>query len=766
MDKIIKYKTPLLVLGFSLFLFFIPDQVYGFVLDLAKKQVTALSTNFGLTAGVFFITGMFFLIGYFYLLITTSLLQGIIMATPTALTVTGGGVAEIVRAGWSLSAGIVNLILIIAFIVIAFAVILGSEKIQLKKALPNLIMVALLVNFTLLFVGIGIDISNFLFNTIANQFMTGGAGGNIFRNALMPLIDFGNAQLTAISLYLIGMTTKMLVPYVSTAVQYAFSIGTPFILSSVFQFIFYGIIMWALSGVFFLFYIIFLARIFIIQILAMLAPLAFFCLIFDNTKKHWDKWLKTLIEWLFVGVIFIFLMYFALALAPLVQALGAQFELPSMLRWFTGDIISHIVLLIYFLVVVGVAKGFVPAAANTLISQAQGLVKTATPWAGAIATGAAKSMRESELKRKENIKDRKTIEKPNFITRVGTRAMEAQSWAVKRGHNIVGTSIGQESKKDIESRVKGFKDKHGDDYEDFVENFRLTGLQNETSKIAALQYLSEGGADAFAKFDDAETLGNFIKLASERGDLKTVKNAVKHIPGHSDILGQKKALEEARAKAKEKFPTLTGTELEFKIKSDKKVIQAQKNLDIAEKIAGKIETAMMPEIKKIDPNISRFEKELESAKEKLNNTTGEARNKILKEIKKKEEEIQTAKTAAIHKISAQSLKSADIEKLSSDTLKNEGFLKAVVENRNMNFIQSILDRNDAPEVIKNLTNIITDEKVMGIKKLKETNSTLYNQIKNTSAGQGMLGDVHEKITASEKGSPRKKIILPGDPEYK
>jgi len=251
MDKIIKYKTLLLVLGFSLFLLFIPDQAHGWVLDLAKKQIGALTGIFGITISSLILAFLFYFIAYLYLYIVTFLLQGIIITTPSALIVTGDGrVAEIVRAGWNLSAGIVNLILIIAFIVIAFAVILGSEKIQLKKALPRLIMVALLVNFTLLFVGMGIDISNFLFNTIAERFMDEGVGSNIFLSSIAPLLAWGSDQARIFFAFVISKVFAMNIPYASSILQTGFTAATTVVYPLIFQLIFHGVIMWALAGIF------------------------------------------------------------------------------------------------------------------------------------------------------------------------------------------------------------------------------------------------------------------------------------------------------------------------------------------------------------------------------------------------------------------------------------------------------------------------------------------------------------------------------------
>ncbi len=748
---------------FTAVFFLIPQQAHGFVLDLAQTQLAALSERTGPVAAVFFSAFLFFSLGYIVLYLAASLLQGIIAITPVVLSVTAGGASDFVRIGWSFTAGIVNLIMIIAFIVIAFAVILGSEKIQLKKALPKLIMVALFVNFTLLFVGVGIDASNFLFNTVANQFLaetTG--GGNVFFNSLTPLFDLSKGQILATTLYLTGSAMGLLLPYVNVLMQVAWVVGIPWLFSSVVQFIVYGAIMWGLASLFLLYFFIFVIRIFIIQVLAVLAPLAFFCLIFDETKKYWDQWLSHLVQWLFVGVIFIFLMYFGLAMAPIVMTMADPFAnlffpgaTPDDLNWFVRELMSilgYIILLSYFMVILFIGKKFVPAAADIAISQAKEIKKSATPWVGAIGKGAGARMRNKELERSKKIKERESTGRGGL----GTTAMKTQSWMIRRAHNITGTSVEQERKKDIESKVEVMKKVHGDDYEDAISAFKI-GIKADTDKMALLQYLSGGGAKALTKLDNKQ-IGSLIELAGKRDDSKSVKNAIKHIPDRGDVLAYENKLKELEETVKD--PNISPDELNNTLKEIKK---AKNDLDAAIKI----QSAMISDIKKASPKVKELENELVEAQEELKTAISNNEELAISTAKKKIEKLQTSiKTAsgeAINKISVQSLKPQEIENLSDGTLENKGFLKALVENKNMTIMKAIEERNDGPKVIKDITEIIKkneittkDGKIIkGIAALKETNSTLYNQIRKSAAGQAVFSDIHDEIQAEENSSKSK-----------
>lgn len=695
MNKILKYKTALLTLVFSLFFVLIPDQAHGFVFDLAQTQLAALSERTGPFAAFFIYTFLFFIIGYLALLIATSLLQGIITITPTALTVTGGDAAEFVRAGWNLSAGIVNLLLIIAFIVIAFAVILGSEKIQFKKALPMLIVVALLVNFTLLFVGIGIDVSNFLFNTVATQFMVAdGENGNIFFNALKPLFDFSLEQAGAVMYYIGISTVALLVPYANVLVQVGWAVGALLSLSSVLQFIFYGAIMWSLSAIFLVYFVVFLARIFIIQILAIFAPLAFFCLIFDNTKKWWSKWLNALVEWLFVGVIFIFLMYIALALAPMVWSLAAPFQdmFPDMLNWFTGDIVSYLVLLIYFVVVIGIAKSFVPAAANAIISQASGVAKAATPWAGALKKGGARYYRNKVKRSEERMKQEPP--KNTRFDRIARRGSKFQSWAVRGAHNLGGTDLDREIEKNEEEKVSNLEKQWGTSYEAFAKWQSMPGIKTDTDKAAELKFLSKGGEKAL-KLMPKKKLNEYIGTASKRGDSKTVTGVITHMPNLAD----------------------TNSE------------EAQNDPEIM-KTAEAINKVMKEDIDKA------IEK-MRSKGIKLKNSAGE----VVDIGQLNEQEPARAKMAAINDIAAQKLKTEDVKNLSDKTLENTDFIEAIIRNKTLSLIQAMGEEKGG-ETIKRIDDVM---KEMGTEEMKRINPTLLNQIKKTPGGQAMFSGFYEEI---------------------
>src|SRR3989344_4457376 len=67
--------------------------------------------------------------------------------------------APIVKIGWTLTRDLANMLFILILLIIAFATVLRMESYGMKRLLPKLIIVAILINFSLVFAGFVIDFS-------------------------------------------------------------------------------------------------------------------------------------------------------------------------------------------------------------------------------------------------------------------------------------------------------------------------------------------------------------------------------------------------------------------------------------------------------------------------------------------------------------------------------------------------------------------------------------------------------------------------------
>ena len=217
----------------------------------------------------------------------------------------------LVTTGWQFTRGIANIMFILIFSFIALSSILRLETFSAKKALPRLIIIALLLNFSLLFVGIVVDIGNIIQNTLSNAF-----GGGFVKQAIQPLV----ASAASIFLWLAAIPTSYLlaslIPYVNVAALVA--IGT-IVLSQltaghITNTIFLIIMNFLVGTIFLLYFVLFLFRIAIIWILAIFAPLAFMAFILPATEKYFKAWFRYLLSWTLIGIVAFFLMGLGLKL--------------------------------------------------------------------------------------------------------------------------------------------------------------------------------------------------------------------------------------------------------------------------------------------------------------------------------------------------------------------------------------------------------------------------------------------------------------------
>ncbi len=83
-----------------------------------------------------------------------------------------------VVVGWFMVRDLANMFFIVALLVIAFSTMLGFENYAWKKSLVQLIMAAILINFSRLILGLFIDVSHVITLTFLNA-VEGAAGGNL-----------------------------------------------------------------------------------------------------------------------------------------------------------------------------------------------------------------------------------------------------------------------------------------------------------------------------------------------------------------------------------------------------------------------------------------------------------------------------------------------------------------------------------------------------------------------------------------------------------
>lgn len=263
-----------------------------------------------------------------YLLsVSQALLETVVAHTTIWLDVLN---APYVQIGWHFIASIVNSAFIVVFLLVAFSIMFQWGNIQPKKILLRLVLVAVLINFTLLFVQAGIDIVNIAYST----FLFGPEGGTSvtgIKDVLDPVFEaMSTAYYTLLTIVILSIGAigggeaisagSSFLPIaggvgagISIAGIVGAVLGTVAFLPELVLMLIVGIAAIITAIVLVLLSILLLLRVFIISLLAIISPFAFAALIFPQTRQYFDIWGRWLIRWLFVGLIILFTLSIALA---------------------------------------------------------------------------------------------------------------------------------------------------------------------------------------------------------------------------------------------------------------------------------------------------------------------------------------------------------------------------------------------------------------------------------------------------------------------
>ncbi|MCP6726917.1 MAG: type IV secretion system protein [Patescibacteria group bacterium] len=279
----------------------------------------------------------------------------------------------LVTMGWEFTRGIVNIMFILIFSFIALSSILRLETFSAKKALPRLIIIALLVNFSLLFVGIIVDIGTILQNTLSNAF-----GGNFVNQAIEPL----KASLSSVAVWLaaipLGYLALSSIPYVNVISLIGigiFALNDILSMGHIANILTLIVVNFLVGTIFLMYFVLFLFRVVIIWILAISAPLAFMAFILPATEKYFKSWFKYLLSWSLIGVVAFFLIGLGL---KLFSTFASETPFIAITTGSPPLAFSYIFLIVYMAVAFFVSKKFVPQGANIIMQQGGALIGQAT----------------------------------------------------------------------------------------------------------------------------------------------------------------------------------------------------------------------------------------------------------------------------------------------------------------------------------------------------------------------------------------------------
>ena len=529
-----KFKFKNLVLVILLVFLLIPKPASAFIvgdvisfLDHLTESIEDITQPM-MKVMIDFLT--YYLVGILSLFISTHFLQVVINQQGEWLS----RLNPMTEAGWNFTAGAANMLLVLIFLVIAFAFILKIETFQAKKTLPRLIIVALLLNFSLLFVRMMFDITQIVYNTIL------AAGGDKLFIDVMNVFSGGVWSIVTNILTWVGaIVVAWAIPFAHPFAQIAFTFlfGAVFLPNVVIWF-FQTICFFSLSLMFGIFIFFFGARVFIISMLAMLAPLAFLSLILPQTQKWWSEWFKHLTEWLILGVFLLFFLVLGFkSIGLLAPEIGLVSKIPiPFFSWVPSQlskfIFYYFCIFVYMAVILWLAKKYRPALAQALIDfgkEVGGLMwsRGLKPFRGALwekmRRGAAKEEAKEALEKAEAEAKGERWKPPGGWRGVGRALTYVPVTGAVRWFQRVTPGVAVE--KDIEAKMKEYEERFGTNYKD-AATFPTT---SPTDRAAMALYLAKTkgakGIDALSEERQLEAIRALGSLTPRK-----LEDVIKHKP--------------------------------------------------------------------------------------------------------------------------------------------------------------------------------------------------------------------------------------------
>jgi len=411
--------------------------------------------------------------------------------------------STVVQIGWGVTRDLANMFFILILLGIALDYIL-FQSFGVKRALPMLIVVALLINFSLPIAGIFIDFANvftdFFISKITSDCGSGQSCG---------FTEMIANNLTLTNLFTAGTFSGSGSLLVNMLFAISLMLGTAFTL-------------FALG-------VMFLLRTGWLYALLILLPLVLVLMPFPKTSQYFGRWTSKFFQWTFFAPVAVFFLYLSMlvftanmpnvneynrgykasASALLINNAQAEPFAQGVIGGFIEQVIKYIVVWFFML-------GSLMAAQSMSITgagAALGMIKSAQKWAGGKVKNAGKTMvataaRETKMSGEKGWlnKGAEWASKKKVLSTLG----------VGRGLRGIASRTEQaiQQQEALTPQEKAIYEKYSDSqllgqYQDLLKS-SVPGAKAKANQIAEMLSKREGNAltikDANGNVDDAETL--------------------------------------------------------------------------------------------------------------------------------------------------------------------------------------------------------------------------------------------------------------------
>jgi len=426
-----------------------------------------------------------------------------------------GGITtnDFVMEGWGIVRDFSNLFFILIVVAIGIATALRIKQYEVKKTLPRLIVVAILINFSPVICGVIIDISNILMS----YFMTAGAAG--FGDALNLAGSAGSFLGDSLRSAL-GNWSEIWrgVLFVKLIVLIGFNLFAAFVLT--------------LLGV------LFILRNLFLWLLVILSPLAFISAVLPSTKKIiFNWWSKNFLQWTFIGVGASFFIY----LSQLMLYLGTKTLMggnvpATAVTEFGGRTITNIMVLtvpfIFLVIGYSVTITMAPMGASAVMNAA----KKTTSWTKGKGSSFAKNRFKEGL---QKVRENPGVEKARKKMEDWSKTKSPTGWKKYTGVPTYIASVKRKVGKNVAKAMgsEGMGKLEGE-IEKSVENVSVDGIialfrdtKSLVKKLAYLNSLAKNNKldDAIDAGLDPEEMKPIMKFAQEQHMEKDIFSASPHL---------------------------------------------------------------------------------------------------------------------------------------------------------------------------------------------------------------------------------------------
>lgn len=411
-----------LLIIFGLFFLFSPAEA---VLGLSGREIAAaLISNIIL----FLINISIFVLG-----VASAILNWVLSEKFINFSYTNPATNPVIQWGWTPVRDLTNMFFLISLVFIGLATALKLKEYQAKKALPRLIAIALLINFTPVICGVIVDASNIITYYLLEHV----SGIDEVRKTF-------EVPTQAIVQIIKGLDNWEDV--LGAIMQAQIISGANFFTAVILL----------------LFAFLFALRYVAIWIAVILSPLAFFSYIFPTLpiiKDLWEKWWNQFLQWCFVGVIAAFFLYLGnkilieapsiiTAPAPGIGIEGGEIAY----EWskFFGMIVPSLIGVLFLYL------GFIQALATSAMGAKSAI--SAAKWTGRTVprAGAVLGKKAIELPLKSE-KVRKFAEKRGVAPLWGAEEPGMTGWMKRRVSapvRFVGKAVGRAASRFTEAEMK------------------------------------------------------------------------------------------------------------------------------------------------------------------------------------------------------------------------------------------------------------------------------------------------------------------------